>query len=325
MVMILDAPPAYEIQVVDVEYQRQGDRALLGTLYRPLGTGPFAAVLEVHGGAWTSKDRFNNADTATTLAKAGIVVLSIDFRMPPEAPYPASLQDINLGIRWLKAHAREYGSAPERVGAYGTSSGGHQVLLAALRPNDARYRALPLASAPTIDAKLAFVVSGWGVLDPLDRYRLAQKLGKAELVKNHDAFWGSGAAHEDHDPRRLFRHGAHAGVLCQAGGPRRHDLERPRPGCRQAGRAAARHRGPGADPRAHPDPQGAARAPAQAPADQPAQRLSAHRRFRLHAARHRRVVEPASGHAILRHRRADLGSGDRGGAPDPAADSIAAA
>ena len=200
MVMILDAPPAYEIQVVDVEYQRQGDRALLGTLYRPLGTGPFAAVLEVHGGAWTSKDRLNNADTATILAKAGIVVLSIDFRMPPKAPYPASLQDINLGIRWLKAHAREYGSAPERVGAYGTSSGGHQVLLAALRPNDARYRALPLASAPTIDAKLAFVVSGWGVLDPLDRYRLAQKLGKAELVKNHDAFWGSEAAMAEGSP-----------------------------------------------------------------------------------------------------------------------------
>src|SRR5271170_3418218 len=185
MVMTLDAPPAYEIQVEDVEYQRQGGRALLGRLYRPRGTGPFAAVLEVHGGAWTSKDRLNNADTATTLAKRGIVVLSIDFRMPPEAPYPASLQDINLGIRWLKLHARDYGSSAERVGAYGTSSGGHQVLLAALRPTDPRYSALTLTGAPEADATLAFVISGWGVIDPLARYKLAQKLGKAELVKNH--------------------------------------------------------------------------------------------------------------------------------------------
>ena len=207
MVMTLDAAPAYEIQVEDVEYQRQGDRALLATLYRPIGAGPFAAVLDVHGGAWTSKDRFNNADTAKILARRGIVVLSIDFRMPPEAPYPGSMQDINLGIRWLKAHARDYGSAPERVGAYGTSSGGHQVLLAALRPNDARYRALTLASGPTIDASLAFVISGWGVLDPLDRYHLAQKLGKQELVKNHDAFWGSEAAMREGSPPLILERG----------------------------------------------------------------------------------------------------------------------
>ncbi|MEJ0068100.1 MAG: alpha/beta hydrolase [Pseudomonadota bacterium] len=207
MVMTLDAAPAYEIQVEDVEYQRQGDRALLATLYRPIGTGPFAAVLEVHGGAWTSKDRFNNADTAKILAKRGIVVLSIDFRMPPEAPYPGSLQDINLGIRWLKAHARDYGSSPERVGAYGTSSGGHQVLLAALRPNDPRYRALTLANAPAVDASLAFAISGWGVLDPLARYHLAQKLGKQELVKNHDAFWGSEAAMREGSPPLILERG----------------------------------------------------------------------------------------------------------------------
>jgi acetyl esterase len=207
MVMTLDAASACEIQVEDVEYQRVGDRALLGRLYRPIGAGPFASVLEVHGGAWTSKDRFNNEATATILAKRGIVVLSIDFRMPPEAPYPASLQDINLGIRWLKAHAREFGSAPERVGAYGTSSGGHQVLLAALRPHDSRYRALPLAGTPELDATLAFVVSGWGVLDPLARYQLAQRLGKTELVKNHDAFWGSEDAMSEGSPPLILQRG----------------------------------------------------------------------------------------------------------------------
>ena len=199
MVMALDAAPAYEIQIEDVEYQRQGGRALLGTLYRPVGPGPFVAVLEVHGGAWTSKDRFNNADTAKTFAKRGIVVLSIDFRMPPEAAYPGSLQDINLGIRWLKQQAHRYNSRPDWVGAYGTSSGGHQVLLAAMRPHDPRYGALELPGDPQ-DATLAFVISGWGVIDPLARYHLAQKLGKAELVKNHDAFWGSEAAMSEGSP-----------------------------------------------------------------------------------------------------------------------------
>jgi acetyl esterase len=211
MVTTLEAAPAYQIQVADIEYQRQGERGLLGRLYRPVGAGPFAAVLEVLGGAWTSKDRLNNADTATTLAQRGIVVFSIDFRMPPEAPYPASLQDINLGIRWLKLHAREYGSSPERVGAYGTSSGGHQVLLTALRPNDARYRALTLAGTSGadqgLDATLAFVISGWGVLDPLARYQLAQRLGKTELVKNHDAFWGSAEAMSEGSPPLILQRG----------------------------------------------------------------------------------------------------------------------
>ena len=58
-------------------------------------------------------------------------------------------------------------------------------------------------------------------------------------------------------------------------------------------------------------------------AHQPAQRLSAHRHRRLHAARHRRVVEPAPRHAVLRHRRADLGADPRRHAADPAADGVA--
>ena len=45
---------------------------------------------------------------AKALAESGIFVASIDFRMPPVAPHPASIQDINLGIRWLKANAREF-------------------------------------------------------------------------------------------------------------------------------------------------------------------------------------------------------------------------
>jgi acetyl esterase/lipase len=207
MAMTLDAPPAYEFQIQDMEYRRYGDKALMATLYRPKGAGPFAAVLEVHGGAWTEKDRFNNAATAKSLAKNGIVVLSIDFRMPPEAPYPASLQDINYGIRWLKAHAGVFGSSAGQVGAYGTSSGGHQILLAAIRPDDPRYRALPLADAPDMDAKLAFVVSGWGVLFPLERYKLAKAKGDDTLAKGHDTFFGSEATQIEATPALIIERG----------------------------------------------------------------------------------------------------------------------
>ena len=198
---------AYEFVVKDIVYQRGGGKPRLARLYQPAGTGPFPAVLQVHGGAWNNKDRTDGQNTALDLAAAGIVVLSIDFRNAPEAPYPASLQDINYGIRWLKAHAGEFGSSAGQVGAYGTSSGGHQILLAAIRPDDPRYRALPLAEAPDLDARLAFVVSGWGVLFPLERYKLAKAKGDAALVKGHDTFFGSEEAQIEATPALVIERG----------------------------------------------------------------------------------------------------------------------
>jgi acetyl esterase/lipase len=185
------AAGAFEFVVKDIVYGRSGGKERLARLYQPAGTGPFPAVLFVHGGAWNNKDRTDGQNTLLDLAAEGIVVLAIDFRNAPEAPYPASLQDINYAIRWFKAHAAEFGTTPDRIGLYGTSSGGHQVLLSAIRPDDRRYRALPLAEAPDMDAKVAFVVSGWGVLWPHERYKLAKSKGSDEVVKNHNTFFAS--------------------------------------------------------------------------------------------------------------------------------------
>jgi len=201
------ATKVYEFQVRDIVYQRNGDKVRLARLYQPAGPGPFPAVLQIHGGAWNSKDRTDGQNTALDLCASGIVVLSIEFRNAPEAPYPASLQDINYGIRWLKAHSREFGSSPERVGLYGTSSGGHQVLLSALRPDDPRYKTLPLAEAPQLDAKVAFVVAGWGVLYPLERYKIAKATGNAGIVKNHDTFFGDENTQIEATPALILERG----------------------------------------------------------------------------------------------------------------------
>jgi acetyl esterase/lipase len=210
MATLLAAEARHELRIEDVEYQRQGGRALLARLYRPSGTGPFPALLQIHGGAWTSKDRTDNDYISKALAESGVLVASIDFRMPPEAGYPASLADINLATRWLKSRARLYGGRPDWVGSFGTSSGGHQVLLAAMRPDDPRYAELRLPEAPQVDARVAFVISGWGVLDPLLRYHLAKKAGNADLVRNHDNFWGTEAAMSDGSPPAILNRGEKA-------------------------------------------------------------------------------------------------------------------
>jgi len=204
------ADTASGLRIEDVEYQRQGGNALLARLYRPAGTGPYPAAVQVHGGAWVHKDRTDNDFMARALAESGILVASLDFRMPPEAGYPASLADINLAIRWLKARARKYGSRPDWVGMFGTSSGGHQVLLAVMRPEDPRYAVLKLAEAPDIDARVAYVISGWGVLDPLLRYHLAKKAGNSELVENHHAYWRDEATMSEGSPPAILDRGEQA-------------------------------------------------------------------------------------------------------------------
>jgi len=196
----------FEVEVKDVEYQQQAGKAWLARVYRPVGAGPFPTVVDVHGGAWNNGDRTNDTQMNQALAASGVLTVAIDVRQPPEAGYPASVCDLNLAIRWLKVHAGEFGGTP-KVGALGVSSGGHLVLLAGLRPRDARYSTLPLAGHPEVDASLAYVVACWPVSDPLYRFQVAQKAGNASIVKAHEAYWGTEAAMSEGSPPLILERG----------------------------------------------------------------------------------------------------------------------
>jgi acetyl esterase len=202
----------HEIEVRDLEYRRGSSGPLLARLYRPKGPGPFPALIEVHGGAWAAGDRLNNAPLDEALAKSGIVVLAVDFRMPPQHRYPASIADIHYATRWLKAHAAEFGSRGDLVAGLATSSGAHQLLLSALKPNDPRYAALPLAEAPAEDASLPYLVLCWPICDPLARYRMVKEKGNARLVESHDAYWNSEAEMAEGNPQRIVESGEAASL-----------------------------------------------------------------------------------------------------------------
>src|SRR6516164_2363569 len=94
------------------------------------------------GNAYSPSDRLNNIAIGEYLAAHGIVMLSIDFRMPPILRYPETVADVNFGIRFLKTNAERFATRTGLVGGLGTSSGGHLLLLNALRPRDPRYTAL---------------------------------------------------------------------------------------------------------------------------------------------------------------------------------------
>jgi acetyl esterase/lipase len=171
--MPYDPDARFEVSVQDVEYLRRGDTPLLARMYQPEGVGPFPGLIDVHGGQWSAGTRENNVRLDRVLAESGIVVLALDFRLAPDHPYPAQLQDINYGVRWLKAHAAEYRVDPAMVGGLGASSGGHGIVLTAMRPHDARYAALPSPGGYDVDASLAYVVSCWGIVDPYARLQFA--------------------------------------------------------------------------------------------------------------------------------------------------------
>jgi len=132
--------------------------------------------------------RTDNPAIAEGLAASGVVVASIDFRMGGTDPYPSSLADMNYATRWLKLHAAEFKADAATVGGLGVSSGGHLIMLSAMRPFDPRYTALPLAGADELDATLAYAISCWGVLDPLGRYRMAEARGNTNLMENHERY-----------------------------------------------------------------------------------------------------------------------------------------
>jgi acetyl esterase len=196
-----------QVDVEDIEFGRAGDIPLIARLYRPRGVSRFPGIVEVHGGAWTGGDRLNNVVIHNAVAAAGTAVLALEFRLAPAAPYPAGIADVNLGIRWLKANIARLGGDARKVGGLGTSSGGHQLLLNVLRPNDPRYTALKLSNADHVDASLDYVVVCWPISDPVARYRMARETGNERLVKNHHAFFGDEATMAEANPQAILESG----------------------------------------------------------------------------------------------------------------------
>jgi acetyl esterase/lipase len=185
-----DPAARFEIKVSEVEFRRnEAGRTLLARIYQPQGAGPFPALLDLHGGAWNNKDRYANEPMDRAMAASGVLVVAIDMTLAPEAPYPASVQDANYGIRWLKAKAAGWRGDPATVGVLGSSTGGHIAELLAMRPRDARYNRIPLPEAPQLDATLAYVATRSPISDPYARYQQAEKMKRDAMMNNTKTYF----------------------------------------------------------------------------------------------------------------------------------------
>jgi acetyl esterase/lipase len=113
----------------DIAFATAEGVPLLGDLYLPAGPGPHPVLVAIHGGGWQNGTKDGCPPARQGFLQRGYAVASLEYRLSGDAIFPAQIEDCKAGVRWLRAHAKEYGLNPERFGVWGSSAGGHLVAL----------------------------------------------------------------------------------------------------------------------------------------------------------------------------------------------------
>ncbi|MCG3119672.1 MAG: Acetyl esterase [bacterium] len=110
--------------VANVEYANVDGISLKLDLYLPKNVAkPYPVIVWIHGGGWVGGSKEN--PTAASMALQGYAVVSINYRLSGQAIFPAQIHDCKAAIRWIRANAVQYGFNSEKIGAWGSSAGGH--------------------------------------------------------------------------------------------------------------------------------------------------------------------------------------------------------
>lgn len=125
----------------NIVYASLDQRQLHLDLFRPPDSSRIIrpAVLLIHGGGWRSGNRQMEWPMARYLAGKGYVTATVEYRLSPEAAYPAAVHDIKAAIRWMKRHARQYNIDEKRIALYGCSAGGQLAALVGVTPGIPRF------------------------------------------------------------------------------------------------------------------------------------------------------------------------------------------
>jgi acetyl esterase/lipase len=120
----------------DLVYESVQGRELHLDLYLP-ASGPAPLCLWLHGGGWVRGARtVRAAERLLPVARAGVAIAAVEYRLSGEAAFPAQLDDVRSAVRWLRRNAGDLGLAADRVGIWGASAGGHLAALLALCPGE---------------------------------------------------------------------------------------------------------------------------------------------------------------------------------------------
>ncbi len=145
----------------DVEYANVGERKLLLDIYQPPSAGQSVnpLVVWIHGGAWRSGSK--NSVPVTHWLEQGFAIASVDYRLSPEAKFPAQIHDIKAAIRYLRANAERFQIDPNGFIIAGASAGGHLAALAGVSDEIQELEG-SLGAHTTVSSRVQAIVSFYG-------------------------------------------------------------------------------------------------------------------------------------------------------------------
>jgi acetyl esterase/lipase len=139
-------------------------------------------LLQIHGGGWMIGDkREQGGPLMGHLASRGWVCFAINYRLSPQAKFPAHIVDVKRAIRWIREHAHEYGADPNFICVTGGSAGGHLTALTALSQNDPAYQ----PGFETVDTSVSAAVPFYGVYDFLDRAKIRGRQSMVDILSRY--------------------------------------------------------------------------------------------------------------------------------------------
>jgi len=162
--------------------------------YAPEGEGPQPLTVYLHGGGFTIGDLETHDEPCRLLCRhARVHVLSVDYRLAPEHPFPAALEDAHAALRWAQAHAAELGADAGKVAIGGDSAGGNLAAVVSIeaaredRPPAAQLLIYPVTDRRRSRPSEAMFSDGF-FLSTADR-------------KGFSTCYTGGSAEADEDPR----------------------------------------------------------------------------------------------------------------------------
>ena len=161
---VASGPPREPRELHDLAYVTNGDPNQRLDLVLPAPSGARTAgtplIVWIHGGGWEQGSYHQNP--ARAMAARGYAVASIGYRLSSQAKYPAQIEDCKAAVRWLRAHAAEYGIDPARIGVWGASAGGH---LAALLGTTAKEKQFDVGENLGQSSAVRCVIDSFGPAD----------------------------------------------------------------------------------------------------------------------------------------------------------------
>jgi acetyl esterase/lipase len=163
--------PEGVIAVEDVVYTTlpdspYGKRDLHLDIFRPEKKGKYPALLLIHGGGWRSGNKTMDVPLAQQIAVRGYVTATVEYRLSPEALYPAAVYDINAAIRFLRANAKKYNIDPDRIAISGSSAGGQLAALIGMTGDAKKFEGNDRVKS--VSSKVQAIIDIDGVLDFTD-------------------------------------------------------------------------------------------------------------------------------------------------------------